>query len=237
MMAGAACVGGTEPFEPTDPRLTARPALPTGTIAAGWHELWSGSPTAHLLVPPGYDPNQAYPLVVGFHGAGGTADGHRAFFGPYAESDHFLLLIPDSRSYTWDGVLGGYGNDISTLDRALKATFERARVDPTRVTAEGFSDGASYALGVGIINPEVFTRIVSFSPGFVTQTEVQSVKPSVFISHGRQDPVLPIDQASRLIVPALRNAGISVEYHEFDGVHEIPADIARAGVDFIVAPA
>jgi predicted esterase len=237
MAAATACAGNSNPFEPSDPHLTARPASPTGTIDPGWHQLWSESPTAHLLVPQGYDPSQAHPLVVGFHGAGGTADGHRAFMGPYAESDDFLLLVPDSLSYTWDGVLGEYGNDIRTVDRALKATFERARVDPARITAEGFSDGASYVLGVGILNPEVFTRIVAFSPGFITLTEVQAVKPTIFVSHGRQDPVLPIDQASRVIVPALRNAGFTVDYREFDGVHEIPPDIARAAVDFIVAPA
>ena len=218
-----------------DPRLSARAASPTGTIDSGWHQLWSGSPSAHVLVPAGYDSAQAYPLVVGLHGAGGTADGHRTFFGPYAESDHFLLLIPDSADYTWDGVLGRYGPDIATLDRALKATFERARVDPTRITAEGFSDGASYALGVGIINPDLFTRIVAFSPGFVTETEVQTKKPKIFISHGRQDPILPIDRASRQIVPGLRNAGYEVDFREFDGGHEIPTDIARSATDFIVA--
>jgi phospholipase/carboxylesterase len=234
--AGTACFStGTEPFVSTDPRLTARPAAPTGTIAPGWHQLWTGTPTAHLLVPEGYDPAVAWPLVVGFHGAGGTADGHRAFIGPYAESDDFLVLIPDSWAHTWDAVLGPYGNDITTLDRALKATFERARVDPARIIAEGFSDGASYVLGVGIINPEIFTRIVAFSPGFVTQTLVQTVKPEIFVSHGTRDPILPIDVTSRQIVPALENAGFEVEYHEFDGVHEVPSAVARLAVNFLKA--
>jgi len=236
MVGAAAC--GFSPLEQSgagNARLSARPALPTGTVSAGWNRLWGGTPTAHLLVPARYTPTRAYPLVVGLHGAGGTADGHRAFFGPYAESDEFLLLIPDSASSTWDGVLGRYGPDISTLDRAVKLTFQRARVDPSRIVAEGFSDGASYALGIGICNPEIFTRIVAFSPGFVTETQFQSKMPTIFISHGRQDPILPIDQASRRVVPALRNRGYLVDFREFDGGHEIPAAIARAGVDSIVA--
>ena len=49
------------------------------------------------------------------------------------------------------------------------------------------------------------------------------------------DPVLPIDQASRLIVPALRELGDSVEYVEFDGRHEVPAAIGDQAVAWLAA--
>jgi predicted esterase len=90
---------------------------------------------------------------------------------------------------------------------------------------------------VGIANGDLFSKIVAFSPGFVTDTKPEAKKPRIFISHGRQDPILPIDRASRTIVRGLQRAGFTVDYHEFDGQHEIPSAIARAGVDFILAPA
>ncbi|MGZ4788523.1 MAG: hypothetical protein ACXVZX_08375 [Terriglobales bacterium] len=40
-------------------------------------------------------------------------------------------------------------------------------MDPARIAIGGFSDGASYALTIGITNGRLFTHIVAFSPGFM----------------------------------------------------------------------
>ena len=215
-------------------RLTARPRPPSGTITAGLHRLLPADPTCFLLVPQRYQPAQSVPLVAALHGAGGTAEGPLTFLGPYAESDGFLLLVPESRGATWDAILDSYGPDIATINAGLRIAFDRAAVDPERVCLEGFSDGASYALGVGILNADLFPRVVAFSPGFITPTEFQTRKPSVFVSHGRQDPILPIDLASRVIVPELRRANVTVEYVEYEGVHSVPPTVARAGIDFVM---
>ena len=117
----------------------------------------------------------------------------------------------------------------------MRSTFRRCNVDPRRVVLQGFSDGASYALGVGITNPALFSRVVAFSPGFVTPSEMQPVKPPIFISHGTNDFVLPIDGASRVIVPHLQADGYNVTYLEFSGSHTVPASVAQAAVDFMLA--
>ena len=175
------------------------------------------------------------PLVVALHGAGASTSAPIDFLGPYAEAQDFVLLAPGSAGATWDGVEGVYGPDLATIDASLRATFDRCRIDARRITLQGFSDGASYALGVGITNPELFTRVVAMSPGFVTPSRRQPVKPRVFVSHGRDDRVLPIDTSSRVIVPELRGAGYEVTYVEFDGMHTVPADIAAAAVQFMMA--
>ena len=54
----------------------------------------------------------------------------------------------------------------------------------------------------------------------------QQGKPRLFISHGTQDEVLPIDRCSRKLVPQLKRAGYDVLYREFDGPHTIPPEIA-----------
>ncbi|HUH13354.1 MAG TPA: hypothetical protein VMK65_09600, partial [Longimicrobiales bacterium] len=94
-----------------------------------------------------------------------------------------------------------------------------------RVALGGFSDGASYALSLGQANGDLFTHVIAFSPGFMTWEE-RVGQPEFFISHGVHDPILPIDQASRLIVPALTSAGYSVRYQEFEGSHAVPEDVA-----------
>ena len=237
-LAAVACsdeVTGPPTFDPHVPRLHVRPSRPTETIAPGFYQIRDDAWTSLLLVPQRYMSHVAMPLVVALHGAGGDANGPINFLGPYAESSGFLLLAPKSNGGTWDGVEGVYGPDISTVDAALGATFRRCNVDTRRICLEGFSDGASYALGVGITNPEVFSRVVAFSPGFVPNAEMQPVKQPVFISHGRSDVILPIDTASRVIVPNLTSAGYDVTYVEFDGNHTVPEAVADAGVQFMLA--
>jgi predicted esterase len=102
-------------------------------------------------------------------------------------------------------------------------------VDPARISVGGFSDGATYALSLGLINGDLFHRVVAFSPGFVVPG-LPHGKPRIFISHGTADPILPIDQCSRVIVPGLRRLGYDITYREFEGRHEVPADIAREGM-------
>jgi len=112
------------------------------------------------------------------------------------------------------------------MDRALERVFETVSVDPARMAVGGFSDGASYAVSLGLLNGDLFRRVVAFSPGFIVNGPPQGT-PRFFISHGTADPILPIDQCSRVIVPWLRTHRYDVTFREFDGGHEVPADIAR----------
>ncbi len=60
----------------------------------------------------------------------------------------------------------------------------------------------------------------------------QQGKPRVYVSHGTGDRVLPIDRCSRKIVPQLRRAGYDVRYHEFNGPHTVPVEIAQEAADW-----
>jgi predicted esterase len=99
-------------------------------------------------------------------------------------------------------------------------------VDTTRLAIGGFSDGATYALSLGITNGDLFTHVIAFSPGFMVPA-TQRGEPHVFVSHGTKDQILSIDVCSRRIVRRLRDAGYDVLYREFDGGHTVPAAIAR----------
>ena len=152
-----------------------------------------------------------------------------------AERDGFLLLAPKSRDYSWDIIGGGFGPDIATLDRLLAEVFEHFEVDPARIALAGFSDGASYALSVGLVNGELFSRILAFSPGFLVPGP-RTGKPAVFISHGEADTVLPIHRCSRRIVAQLRAEGYQPDYREFAGGHSVPAELATAAVQPLLGP-
>ncbi len=179
-----------------------------------------------LYVPRNYGATKPAGLLVLFHGAGGNGRDQIEPFRKLADRTGFILLGPDSRGRTWDVILGGFGPDVAFLDQALEEVFARYSIDPESVAAGGFSDGASYALSIGLTNGNLFHRIVAFSPGFIDPAAMAD-KPRFYVSHGIADNVLPIDRCSRRLVPALERAGYQMRYHEFSGGHTVPPDIAE----------
>ena len=165
------------------------------------------------------------PLLVLLHGAGGTAQQAVDLVADRAGAAGLALLAPPSRAGTWDVIAGGWGPDVAFINRALQAVSARWPTDPARVAVAGFSDGASYALSLGLANGGLFGAVLAFSPGFVAPVPARG-QPRVFISHGKEDEVLPVGPCSRRIVPALRQAGYDVNYREFDGGHTVPRSIA-----------
>jgi phospholipase/carboxylesterase len=151
-----------------------------------------------------------------------------------AESRGFLILAPDSRGSTWDVLLGGYGPDVWFIDEALGHVFARYAVNRHRIGIGGFSDGASYALSLGIANGTLFSDILAFSPGFAAAQQATGL-PQIFVSHGVTDDVLPIGRCSRRLVPRLRDAGYDVEYREFPDGHIVPDAMVDAALDRFLA--
>ena len=225
-LLGAA--GAAPPQAPGDGRLRSRPVRPTaaigrGTVRLGLGERRDGS----LYVPSSYRPDTPATLVVVLHGAGGSGQSFLGTWRDVAERRGLIVLAPDSRASTWDLVLGGYGPDVEFIDRALAWVFERCTVDPSRVYVSGFSDGASYALSLGLINGDLFSKVVAFSPGFVVADQRRG-KPAIFISHGLYDRVLPIDQTGRRLMTSLKQDRYTVTFREYLAGHRVPAEIRDA---------
>ena len=220
---------------PEEGRLRARPGPPTETVSPGLHPLGlDRDRDALLYVPAGYRADQPAPFVLSLHGAGGNETSGLYPLRDLADEAGVILLSPASRQQTWDVIRGGYGPDVAFIDRALAATFARCAVDPKLLAVTGFSDGASYALSLGITNGDVFMHVMAFSPGFMAPAD-QRGEPRIFISHGTNDQVLAIDRTSRRIAPQLARAGYDVQYYEFDGPHTVPPEIARQALDWFVA--
>src|SRR3954453_13567861 len=208
-------------------RLTARPPAaesPPAAPAPGVHVLdLEPGPAVLVRVPtPVGDPVRPYRLVLALHGAGGNAPQGLAPLLPFADTHQLLLLAPSSHDSTWDVITQGeWGTDVHRIDQALAQVVAGYRIDPSRLAISGFSDGASYALSLGLANADLFTHIIAFSPGFLIRTRRVGT-PQVYLSHGRADAVLPIDQTTRQIVPQLRAAGIPTKLPESTGPHVLP---------------
>jgi phospholipase/carboxylesterase len=221
----------------TDPaRLQARVTPPTRAIQTGSSDLGLAAGKDGLLyVPRSYRPNQPMPLIVLLHGAGGTAGNWFGSYGERAESLGIIMLAPESRGQTWDAIQSTFGRDVMFIDSALRYTFECCAIDPGHIALAGFSDGASYAISLGLPNGDLFSHVIAYSPGF-TREQTPNGRPRIFVSHGTNDGLLPIASTSRAIVPALRARGYSVDYTEFSGGHEVPAGITTQALDWFLRP-
>lgn len=185
-----------------------------------------------LYLPPQYAHESPISLVLLLHGAGGSGARMAQRFQSYADELGIAFVAPDSTAISWDRN-DRLTSDVEFIDRALAVAFRRINTTPDRLRIGGFSDGASYALAVGLTNGDLFRRILALSPGFLEPARERG-KPEIYITHGTRDDILPIDSTSRRIVPRLQRAGYTVEYHEFDGKHETPPEITRPAFEWLI---
>ncbi len=208
------------------PRPPAGPPFPPGVTPLGV------GPRAAQLVVPAATTGPA-PLLVFFHGAGGSAAGSLPGVRPLVEQRSVAVLLPSSAGSTWDLVTGRPGPDVRALDALLRQVEQRHPVE--RVALGGFSDGASYALSLGLASGDLVEQVLAFSPGFVAPPE-QVGRPRIWVSHGTQDAVLPVDVCGRRVVRTLRSAGYEVDYHEFDGGHVVTPPLVQLAADAWLGP-
>jgi phospholipase/carboxylesterase len=209
--------------------LTARPSgHPPRMPAAGTRPLAAAGERGGVLrIPRVIAADRPAPLLVMLHGAGGSAANVLPIVADSAEAHGVVVLAPESRGVTWDVIHSDYGEDVAFLDHALGEALRTCPVDPARIAIAGFSDGASYALSLGLINGALFRDLIAFSPGFALPTQTEDA-PAIFISHGREDPVLPIERCGRRIAVRLRSLGYKVDYREFIGGHVVPTEMVEA---------
>lgn len=215
-----------------DARLAFTAHAPVDSVRAGSMPLGlDRERDGFLFVPRANSATHRMPLLILLHGATQRARLFERLL-PQADSAGVVIVAPDSREMTWDAIRGRFGPDVAFIDRAITLTFDHAYIDPCRVVIGGFSDGASYALSLGVRNAKRLKGVVAFSPGFVIPAPDMQKLP-VFIRHGTADQILPIDQTSRRLVGALRGAGFDVDYSEFDGPHTMRRDDAWLAMQWV----
>ena len=224
---------------PGDGRITARPhgrAKSSVDVALGKPiSLGLDRERDAVLYVPKSAANAPLPLLMFLHGATQSADDMAWYLDSAPDETGVAILAPNSRETTWDAINGSFGPDVQFLNRALERVFEMVNVDAARLAIGGFSDGATYAISLGLINGDLFKRVLGCSPGFLIDGATRG-KPSFFISHGTQDHILPIDRCGRQVANDLKDRAYDVTFREFNGRHEIPGDVMRDGLRWVAKP-
>lgn len=211
-----------------DGHVTAPTSQGGSTCAPGEYALRLGNGrTARLRVTPG-PRTRPRGLIVVFHGAGGSAsEGLFVFRGAW-NVPGLALVAPAALGNTWSALHQKKDRDLETVNRSLAEAWRRCRIDRRRVAVGGFSDGATYALAMGLQNGDVFRSVLALSPGGLLDVERRG-KPRVFIANGTRDDVLPVDR-SDAAVRTLRSSGYPVTYERFGGGHQVTPAISGTAV-------
>lgn len=119
------------------------------------------------------------------------------------------------------------------VQAALAAVEEIAQRSPRPIVL-GFSQGASMALGIALMRPDLPAAVLSLSgvPPVLGPHDIAAPDKlrgfPVFAAHGSQDPLLPI-LLGRTVRDQLLRLGLSVDWHEYEMGHMIvPEELADA---------
>ena len=187
-------------------------------------------PEGALYVPKSYKDGVPMPVLCMLHGLGGAEP---RFTFPLAEEFGVIIVAPQSRRVAWGKEIPGFDNDSKYIVEALRYVNRTLYMDPTHVAIGGVSDGATYAISMGLAYGDSFSHLMIFSEGIPVPYRKEG-KPKIFIGHGTKDTQMPVDMTARATVPKLKSEGYDVTYVEYDGGHGAPAPVVRQAFEWFV---
>lgn len=223
--------------------LRVEPHHPDGRpelVGPGPITISNGVTRAYLLLPEAIDPDRAYPLLTVLHGAGRQDELLVRAYRDEPARREALFLILRSTAPTWDLLIGEERPDLDFLEHAYAEIYRRVRVDHARQALIGYSDGASYALAVGLSNPRLFSAVMGWAAGFVvmdpTAVGPTDPRPRILLEHGTHDAVFPFEQIALRNCEILRRLGYEVELRvDEGGIHWPSPGFQSAALDWFFA--
>lgn len=197
---------------------------------------------------PANGSSERRPLIVLLHGAGMSA---RQFLdGTRDEADRCgcLLLSVQSAAATWDTIglvreasKNGrakrdqlFGADTGRVEQGLSVALRASDADARSVVLAGFSDGASFALSLGLANSATVRGVIAFAPGFHLEPAAINPRQRLFIAHSPTDPILSFERTRDDTVASLKNAGFDIRFRPFEGGHRVDRSVLSDGIDYVL---
>ena len=219
MPLGSGGAGHPDDRAPLDPGFHDR-VLPEGGAGSKWV----------LYVPPRYDPQRAWPLIVFLHGRGEEGSDGRVQttvgLGPAIGRDPdrwpAIVVFPQKPADRdgWDA----YEPRVLA---ALMAARHETRVDPDRITLTGVSMGGFGAWLMAPRRPDLFAAIAPVCGGGDPADAPDLAALPIWAFHGTDDPVVPVEHTTRM-VEAVRRAGGDPRLTLYEGVGHDSWDRAYA---------
>lgn len=113
------------------------------------------------------------------------------------------------------------------LTNTIRLACEATKLDASKLLLGGFSQGAMLSVDTAVQGlPAPPKKLCLFSGCLVCERQwkpnaTKLNETDIFQSHGRIDPILPI-QTGKWLTEMLTSEGCTVDFFEFNGVHTIP---------------
>jgi phospholipase/carboxylesterase len=236
------------------PAVEQTPATPPAPAAPAHRSRGLRFPDGTIAyIPASASPNP--PLLVLLHGAGHRELELVRHFAAEADARGIVLLAPSAHGVTWDTVAiaeeppsrysalansmamrFSSSRDAERVEADIAALAKFVPVDRSKTVLAGFSDGATFALALGMSRAHDFAAVIAWSPGIAIRAANPAKGRRVLVSHGRQDPLLRYDITCGEIVPLVQSEGGLVSFVPFQGVHEVPESVEDATLDAVFGP-
>ena len=201
--------------------LMVRPVPPS---ALAGHTAWIHAPK--LASKSGGTP---LPLIMVMHGAGKNRgwdlDSRVRSWAELCEKHNVIVLYPEALDHTWDFITtrGSSRADIDFIQEAITSVCQHFSVDNKRIGVVGISDGGSMCLSLATQNPTVFQAAMSSSAGFcVPPPPAAGASPMLYVQHGSEDSMFPIEHVGMRVRDELKEAGYSVHFKVAEGQGHVP---------------
>jgi phospholipase/carboxylesterase len=188
-------------------------------------------PASHSKIP-----DAVYPTILALHGRGSNEQ-DLIGLAPYLPKDFLWIsprgtftLGPDSHEWFQITQIGNpdptrLANALKTLDIFMDEVVINYPVDKNKLYLLGFSQGSIVSMSYALTKPQRVSGVIAQS-GYIPhesglQIDKAYIKGKPFIlTHGRQDPLLPVDWARRSR-DTLQKLEVNLEYHEFNMGHQV----------------
>lgn len=203
-----------------------------------------------LRVPDTLDAAKPAPLVLVFHGGGGTPEQieRESRFSELADREGFVVAYPAGYRRSWNDGRGADAvaaqrdgiDDVAFIAALIDEVAASRRIDPKRVYATGISNGAMFSHRLALA---LAPRIAAIAPvaGGLPQALLASFEPkepvSVLVVHGSQDPLVPYAGGDVKVMRSTRGRVVGAEesarrWSQRDGCAATPAaEEVAAGLD------
>lgn len=163
----------------------------------------------YVHVPPTYNEHSHLPVVIYFHGGGGSLKGaYRDGLASFADSLGFILVDPagtgffDERLLTWNGGSWSGGSccgfsvkknidDVGFVSALIDEVSKKFSIDNRRVYATGISNGGIMSYRLACELPNKIAAVAAVAPPAVPSNCRPRRPVAVMHVHGTADPCAP----------------------------------------------